>query len=55
MASEQQRPRALSVEEFTEELAADLDEDADEIRAAAEDVEIDPPWEGEIEEIDEEE
>lgn len=53
MASDQQS-RALTVEEFTEELADDLDEDADDVRAAAEDVEIAPPWEGEIEETREE-
>lgn len=55
MASEQKRPRALSVEEFTEELAADLGEDADDIRAAAEDVDIEAPWKGELEETHEEE
>lgn len=39
----------MTVEAFTEQLAEDLDEDAEEIRSRAEDIVIAAPWKGKIE------
>lgn len=49
MASERREEAAMTVEEFTDQLADDLDEDAEALRTAAAEVEIAPPWEAEIE------
>lgn len=48
MASER-RDSALTFEEFTEQLAADLDRNAEAIRSEAAAFEVAPPWEAEIE------
>ena len=51
MASER-RETALTLEEFTEQLAADLDRDAEAIRSDVAEFEIAPPWEAEVETVD---
>jgi len=38
-------PNVVTREEFTRELARELDRDPEELRAAAREVEIPPPWE----------
>lgn len=38
-------PKVVTKEEFTRELARELDRDPEELRTAARDVEIPPPWE----------
>lgn len=39
----------MDIEAFTEALANDLNEDPEELRERAESVEIEPPWNAEIE------
>lgn len=41
-------PRIVSRDEFREELADLLDEDPEALRARAEAIELDPPWEAEV-------
>lgn len=42
---DEDEPKVVTKEEFTRELARELDRDPEELRAAAREIEIPPPWE----------